>query len=143
MSRSETMSMVKSKNTKPEIYVRKLLWSKGIRYRVNYNKLPGKPDIFISKYNTVIFVNGCFWHFHKNCKLSVIPKTNVEFWTNKFKNNQNRDKSNYKKLKKLGIKVIVIWGCQIDKMLRNDKKVIERINKILDNIVQTPESSKP
>lgn len=139
MSRSETMSMVKSKNTKPEIYIRKLLWSKGIRYRVNYNKLPGKPDIFISKYNTVIFINGCFWHFHKKCKLSVIPKTNSEFWINKFKNNRDRDKNNYKKLKKLGKKIIIIWGCQIDKMMKNNEKTIKKINKIIDNITSQSE----
>lgn len=134
MTRSETMSMVKSKNTKPEIYIRKILWSKGIRYRINYNKLPGKPDIFIPKYNTVIFINGCFWHAHEKCKLAVIPKTNTEFWINKFKNNRNRDKNNYKKLKKLGKKVIVIWGCQIDKMMKNNEKAIKKINKIIDNI---------
>lgn len=79
MTRSENMARVKSKNTKPEIFLRKLLWHKGFRYRVNYKNLPGSPDIYFPKYKTAIFANGCFWHMHENCKYSSIPKSNYEF----------------------------------------------------------------
>ena len=126
MTRSENMARVKSVNTKPEIFLRKLLWHKGFRYRVNYSKLPGKPDIFIPKYNTSIFVNGCFWHMHENCKLSSIPKSNYDFWKNKLEGNVERDKKNYKELENMGIKVIVVWGCEIKQIMKNNS-VIEKI----------------
>lgn len=108
MTRSENMARVKNKNTKPEIYLRKLLWHRGFRYRINYKQLPGSPDIFIPRYNTTIFVNGCFWHMHENCKYSSIPKTNRDFWEKKLKSNVKRDAKNYEELKKLGFNVIVV-----------------------------------
>ena len=92
MTRSENMAIVKSKNTKPEDFLRKLLWHKGVRYRVNYKELPERPDIYIAKYNVAIFVNGCFWHMHENCKYSSTPKNNHEFWKNKLEGNVERDK---------------------------------------------------
>jgi len=95
MIRSENMARVKSKNTKPEIFSRKLLWHRGFRYRVNYKELPGSPDIYLPKYNVAIFVNGCFWHMYENCKYSSIPKSNHEFWKNKLEGNVERDKKNY------------------------------------------------
>ena len=85
LTRSQNMARIKSKNTKPEIYIRKLLYKMGYRYRVNYSQLPGTPDIFILKYNTAIFVNGCFWHRHKNCKIATFPKTHTEYWEKKFR----------------------------------------------------------
>lgn len=90
--RSYNMSRIKGKNTKPEILVRKSLFSKGFRYRINVKQLPGKPDIVLSKYKTVIFVNGCFWHGHKGCKYFVLPKTNAEWWLKKIKDTQKRNK---------------------------------------------------
>lgn len=96
MTRSENMARVKSKNTKPEVYLRKLLWHEGLRYRINYKDLPGKPDIYLPSYKTAIFVNGCFWHMHDDCKLSTIPKTNSDFWKEKLEGNAERDKRNYK-----------------------------------------------
>ena len=91
LTRSQNMARIKSKNTKPEIYIRKLLYKMGYRYRVNYSQLPGTPDIFILKYNTAIFVNGCFWHRHENCKIATFPKTHVEYWEKKFRRNVERD----------------------------------------------------
>ena len=121
MTRSENMARVKSRNTEPEIYFRKLLWRHGIRYRVNYKDLPGKPDIYISKYKTAVFINGCFWHMHRGCKLSTIPKTRSEFWETKLRKNVERDKTVYEELRKSGIKVVVIWGCEIKKALKDSK----------------------
>ena len=95
--------------------VRKELFSHGYRYRVNVKNLPCKPDIVLRKYNTVIFVNGCFWHGHDGCKKFVIPKTNTEFWKDKIHSNQERDKEGYVKLKEQGWKVIVVWECELTK----------------------------
>lgn len=113
--RSWVMSLVKSKNTKPELVVRKFLFSYGFRYRIHNSKYPGKPDIILSKYRTVIFVHGCFWHGHrsKRCKLARMPKSNIDFWENKIYQNEMRDKRNRTALKKLGWKVVQIWECQL------------------------------
>lgn len=130
MTRSENMARVKSKNTKPEIFLRKKLWHEGFRYRINYKKLPGSPDIYIPKYKTAIFVNGCFWHMHENCKYSSIPKNNHEFWEKKLKGNVIRDRDNYKKLKDMGVKVIVVWGCEIKRIEKENselKKIVDQI----------------
>lgn len=112
-ARSRNMSRIPSKNTKPEETVRKYLFAQGFRYRKNVSKLPGKPDIVLPKYKTVIFVNGCFWHAHKGCKWFVPPKSNSEFWQKKFAYNIERDERNYQQLKELGWKVIIIWECEI------------------------------
>lgn len=90
--RHRCMSAIKSKNTKPELLVRKFLFSRGFRYRLNHPRLPGHPDLVLRKYRTVIFVNGCFWHGHEGCKYYVLPKTNVEFWKNKIERNRRRDR---------------------------------------------------
>ena len=111
--RSRNMSAIKSKNTKPEIKVRKFLHSMGYRFRLHRKDLPGKPDLVLPKYRTAIFVNGCFWHQHKECKYSRLPKTNIDFWKRKLEGNSQRDKLNQSKLKDMGWKVIIIWECQI------------------------------
>ena len=111
--RSRNMSAIKSKNTKPEIKVRKVLHSMGYRFRLHRKDLPGKPDLVLPKYRTAIFVNGCFWHQHKECKYSRLPKTNIDFWKRKLEGNSQRDKLNQSKLKDMGWKVIIIWECQI------------------------------
>ena len=113
--RSYNMSRIRSKNTKPEEMVRKYLFSQGFRYRKNDTRLPGNPDIVLPKYKTVIFVNGCFWHNHENCKYFVWPKTNEDFWRTKISANVSRDQENIKLLSELGWNVIVIWECELKK----------------------------
>lgn len=112
-ARSRNMAHIPSKNTKPEETVRKYLFSQGFRYRKNVSKLPGKPDIVLPKYKTVVFVNGCFWHAHQGCKWFVPPKSNSEFWEKKFAYNTERDLQNYRKLEELGWHVIIVWECEI------------------------------
>ena len=113
--RHRCMSHIRSKATKPEILVRKWLWSHGYRYRLNVKSVPGKPDIVMRKYRTAIFVNGCFWHGHEGCKQFVLPKTNTEFWQNKIKYNRARDQKNYETLINAGWQVIVLWQCKLTK----------------------------
>lgn len=128
-TRSYGVSQVKSKNTKPELLVRKYLHAQGFRYRLNDKKLPGKPDIVLPKYKTVILVHGCFWHGHKNCKYATIPKTRTEWWTNKISYNQQNDKKAISLLKKDGWKVITVYECQLKKLKRD-----KTLDKIADGI---------
>lgn len=121
--RSKIMAAVKGKDTKPEIAVRKLLHSLGYRYRLHKKELPGSPDIFLKKYDAVIYVHGCFWHHHKGCKHATVPKSNVAFWTEKLKRNVHRDKENIMALKRLGYKVKVIWECQTTNIKLLDYKL--------------------
>lgn len=113
--RSYNMSKIKYKNTKPEEVVRKYLFSQGFRYRKNDKRLPGSPDIVLPKYKTVIFVNGCFWHKHEECKYFVWPKSNTEFWRNKIETNAIRDEKKKSELEKSGWKVITVWECELKK----------------------------
>ena len=106
------MSKIRSKNTKPEVILRKALYAKGIRYRM-YGELPGKPDIVLRKYKTVIFVNGCFWHGHAGCKYASMPKSNTEFWKNKILANQHRDQLHTIQLEANGWNVLTVWECEI------------------------------
>lgn len=125
------MSKISEKNTKPEILVRKFLFSKGFRYRINVKTLPGKPDIVLPKYKTVIFINGCFWHGH-NCKKGKLPSSNIDFQKEKISNNKSRDDKNSDLLVKLGWKVIIIWQCEVSKI---DNR-IKILNKLLEDIKQ-------
>lgn len=111
--RHKNMAAIHSANTKPEMIVRKYLFSHGFRYRLNHPRLPGRPDIVLRKYHTCIFVNGCFWHGHKGCKYYVIPKSNTEFWTNKINRNIARDERVQKELAKMGWHCITIWECDL------------------------------
>lgn len=113
--RSYNMSRVKSKDTKPEILVRHFLFSKGLRFRKNDKRYPGHPDIVLPKYHTIIFVNGCFWHFHENCRYATIPSSNVDFWEKKLYSNRARDKHNHDLLISMGWKIITVWECQLKK----------------------------
>lgn len=118
--RSFIMSKVRSKDTKPEILVRKYLFAYGFRYRKNVKKLPGTPDIVLSKYKTVIFVNGCFWHGHEGCKKAALPTTNMDYWTAKIARNIERDREDKEALEKMGYHVIVIWQCELVAKLREN-----------------------
>lgn len=111
--RSYLMSLIRSQNTKPEIMVRKYLFSKGFRFRVNVKKLPGTPDIVLPKYRTVIFIHGCFWHGHGTCKIAHLPKTRTEWWEKKINRNIERDNSIRRKLKEMGWRTMVVWECQL------------------------------
>ena len=111
--RSRNMAAIKGKDTKPEMIVRKYLFSRGLRYRVNDRKLPGSPDIVLKKYKTVVFVDGCFWHGHKDCKYFRLPKSNVDFWKAKIARNIARDYVNNVDLELAGWKVIRVWECDI------------------------------
>ena len=113
--RSYNMSRIKSKDTKPEMIVRRFLFKNGFRYRLHVKDLPGKPDIVLPKYKTVIFVNGCFWHGHKGCRYFVIPKTRTDWWLEKITRTIDRDRGNLYQLKALGWNVITIWQCQFTK----------------------------
>ena len=127
------MKSIKSRNTKPEVFLRKFLYSKGLRYRINYKKLPGKPDIVLVSRKLAIFVHGCFWHQHKNCEITNIPKSNSEFWYNKFKINTKRDVKNRKEIETLGWKSLVIWECEIldkNRKRRNLNKISRKIDRL-------------
>jgi DNA mismatch endonuclease (patch repair protein) len=127
--RSYNMSRIKGKNTKPEMIVRKFLFSNGFRYRLHVKNLPGKPDIVLPKYKTVVFVHGCFWHGHEGCKYFVVPKTRTEWWLNKINRNKELDKKNLKTLHQETWKVLMIFECE----LRKDK-IDMTLHKLLRDI---------
>jgi len=114
-TRSYNMSRIKGKNTKPEMLVRKFLFANGYRYRLNVKTLPGKPDIVLPKYKTVLFINGCFWHGHEGCRYFVIPKTRTEWWLTKISDTQKRDCEAENQLNELEWKVITVWTCKLKK----------------------------
>ncbi len=117
--RSEIMSHIRGKNTKPELLIRSLLHRSGFRFRIHRRDLPGCPDIVLPKYKTIIFVHGCFWHQHSGCKKSTLPQTNITFWKNKLKKNLDRDLFVQNELEKSGWKVIIIWQCEISAIQKN------------------------
>ncbi|HAN19793.1 MAG: very short patch repair endonuclease [Bacteroidetes bacterium GWC2_33_15] len=130
--RSFNMSMIKGKNTKPEMIVRKFLFAHGFRFRINDNKLLGKPDIVLPKYKTAIFVNGCFWHGHTNCKYSKIPRTRKEWWKNKIEATRKRDFKNYEALVINNWDVKIIWECELktnNKQLTLDNLLLNLLSK--------------
>jgi len=131
-TRSYNMSKIRSKDTKPEMLVRKFLHSNGFRYKLHVKDLPGKPDIVLPKYNTVIFVHGCFWHGHSGCKYFVIPKTRTEWWTEKINKNSINDIIASNKLINLGWKVIDVWECELkkDSVLATFSKLLTKIKDI-------------
>lgn len=121
------MSRIRSKNTKPEKIVRKILTQFGLKYRLHNTKLSGKPDIVISKIKTIFFINGCFWHQHRGCKRQAVPKANIEYWGAKLKRNVEKQKEDIKLLRKNGWKVHIIWECET----KDENRLVKKLKKIL------------
>ena len=134
--RHKNMAAIHSANTKPEMIVRKYLFTHGFRYRLNHPRLPGRPDIVLRKYRTCIFINGCFWHGHEGCKYYVIPKTNTEFWANKINRNIARDKKVQKELAKMGWHCITIWECELKPQKR--EQTLVSLEYTLNHIFKRP-----
>ncbi len=126
------MAAIHGKDTKPEMVVRRYLWERGFRYRLNHPRLPGKPDIVMRKYRTCIFVNGCFWHGHEGCRYYTIPKTNTDFWVNKVKRNKERDLKVQHELATMGWHSITIWECELKPKVR--EKTLESLAYTLNRI---------
>lgn len=131
--RSQIMASISGRETKPEILVRKFLFSKGFWFRKNVKTLPGKPDIVLPKYKTIILVHGCFWHGHKNCKKASLPSTNKAFWKNKIESNIKRDDKVKRELKGKEWKVITIWECNLKSKNKFDKEMRKLLNKLITN----------
>lgn len=127
-TRSYNMSQIKGSNTKPEILVRKFLFSNGLRYKLHDKNLSGKPDIVLPKFESVVFVHGCFWHGHENCRKFVVPKTRTDFWLNKINTNKANDKKHTTTLRKEGWKVITVWECELKK-----EKTLQKILRQIKN----------
>jgi DNA mismatch endonuclease (patch repair protein) len=117
-TRSYNMSRIRSGNTKPEMIVRRYLFAQGFRYRLHVKQLPGKPDIVLHKYKTIIFIHGCFWHGHYGCRYYVVPKTRTDWWLDKISKNQVNDEQNVNKLMNAGWKILTIWECELKKAIR-------------------------
>lgn len=128
------MSKIRGKDTKPELVVRKFLFKNGFRYRIHNDKLPGKPDIVLPKYKTVIFVNGCFWHAHEGCKDFVWPRSNQAFWKDKIEGNVERDRINYEKLCSHGWNVIICWECRLKNKAIRESSLLSIADDIVRNL---------
>ena len=132
--RSRNMAKIRSKDTKPEVYFRKLLFKQGIRYRKNVNYVPGHPDIYLAKYRTAVFVHGCFWHRHKGCRYAYMPKSRVDFWQKKFENNVRRDVMVREELQQQHFKCLIVWECTIRRMMKDPEfreEVLEKAGSFL------------
>ncbi|MCD8014611.1 MAG: very short patch repair endonuclease [Lachnospiraceae bacterium] len=130
--RSRNMSKIRSKNTKPEEYIRKKLFHMGYRYRKNVSTVYGHPDAWLPKYNTALFVHGCFWHRHEGCKYAYMPKSRVEFWQEKFRRNVDRDAVVKERLQEQEIRVLIVWECTVRKMMKSTEKEQETLSMISD-----------
>lgn len=140
--RSRCMAAIKGKNTKPEMIVRKYLFSRGLRFRLQVRNLPGNPDIVLTKYRAVIFVNGCFWHGHVGCKYFSLPQSNVEFWKNKIEHNALRDLQNDSKLKTMGWSVFRVWECEIKTNAKRKDKLEQLYYSIINLLINYPLDSQ-
>lgn len=132
-ARSALMARVRGKNTKPELIVRKMVFAAGYRYRLHVRTLPGKPDLVFPSRKKVIFVHGCFWHFHANCKRARIPKSHVEFWSEKLNTNKARDDRTRRALIQAGWEVYVVWECE----LHDHRALEENLRSFLDTVIPT------
>lgn len=132
------MSKIRSKDTKPEVWLRKKLFAMGYRYRNNVNNVPGHPDIWLAKYDTAVFVHGCFWHRHAGCKFAYMPKSRIDFWNQKFQKNMERDKVVRDELTNVGVKMLIVWECTVKQMMR-DKKTAEDVLKEIEGFLVSDE----
>ena len=135
--RSKNMSAIKSKNTKPEVFLRKKLFARGYRYRLYSTRIEGHPDMYLKKYNVAIFVHGCYWHRHEGCQYAYTPKSNCDFWNAKFQKNIARDLQVRRILKNQGIRCLVVWECHIRGMMKDpteEEKVLSQICGFLHSI---------
>ena len=128
--RSLNMAKIHCRDTKPEIWLRKRLFARGYRYRKNVNSIAGHPDLWLRRYDTVIFVHGCFWHRHNSCKYAYMPKSRIEFWTDKFGRNISRDNQVREQLRNEGIRILIVWECTIKKMVRYPETELDITQKI-------------
>ena len=129
--RSRNMRAIHSKDTKPEVYFRKLLFARGLRYRKNVQRIPGHPDLYLAKYQTAIFIHGCFWHRHEGCKYAYTPKSRQDFWQHKFESNVKRDAAVREELATSGIRWIIIWECTIRNMRKTPEKEREVVSDVM------------
>lgn len=134
--RSKNMAAIRSKNTKPEVYFRKLFFAQGYRYSLNSKKIPGHPDIYLRKYNTAIFIHGCFWHRHSSCRYAYMPKSRIEFWQRKFEANVKRDSVVRTELQDRGIKCLIVWECTV-KIMKRSQADCEKYLKIVEGFFKT------
>ena len=128
--RSQNMSKIRSRDTKPEVWLRKKLFERGYRYRKNVNNVPGHPDIWLAKYDTAVFVHGCFWHRHEGCKYAYTPKSRVEFWTEKFRKNIEWDKVVRVELADVGVRMLIVWECTVKRMMKDEETASEVLREI-------------
>lgn len=131
--RSWNMKQIKSKDTKPELFIRHELWHKGIRYKKNCTSIFGHPDIYISKDHCAVFVHGCFWHRHFGCKYAYTPKSRIDFWKKKFQSNIDRDRTVRETLKSQGIRMIIIWECTAKKAVKDNAIITDIYNEIVQS----------
>ena len=136
--RSRNMAKIRSKDTAPEEYFRKVLFRQGYRYRKNVNSVPGHPDAWMPKYNTAVFIHGCFWHRHEGCRYAYIPKSRTEFWENKFIRNIQRDQTVKRELSEDGIKCLIVWECTIRRM-KKSKDIYDRVVMQVTAFLQSPQ----
>ena len=138
-ARSFNMSRLRCKDTKPEEYIRKRLYAEGFRYRKNYRAVTGCPDVWLPKYNLAVFIHGCFWHRHRNCKYAYSPKSRESFWESKFQRNIERDRAVRDELSQKGTRVLVIWECTIRRMIKStefEKECLKRICEFISSDCQ-------
>ena len=142
MARSKNMAAIKSRDTGPEIFIRRCLFAKGYRYRVGTSAIPGHPDLYMAKYNLAVYIHGCFWHRHKGCKLAYTPGSRKDFWQAKFNKNIYRDDVVHKELISKGIRCLIIWECAIRKARKredNQEELVRTIEEIIHSDVQYAE----
>lgn len=132
--RSLNMSKIRSKDTRPEMFIRSQLHKQGLRFNVNSNLAEGHPDIYFPKKQVAVFVHGCYWHRHENCKYAYYPKSNIDFWLAKFETNKKRDADVMRRLQYSGIRILIVWECTVKKMMKNDivcEDVLEKVKKFI------------